>query len=341
MSRCHTKGAYVKLRHGECRAAAEATATPRNLTMRTNTPALRLLALALSLLALPARGQDLPELRFEAPPELQPVVETLARVDRQRLDEAVWVTGARRPQRSIRVVLADERSEQARNTPDWVAGYAYGALGLIVLFPARSPTYPDSTLEEVLLHEISHVLTDRAAGGRPVPRWFNEGLAMYVGRPWNLEDRSRVTWTLLVDDEPTLTDLDDAFGGGRTSAARAYAISGAFVRDLVRRHGKRFPAQLLREVSRGTAFEDAFFRASGEEVSRAEEMFWHRHGIWYRWVPVLTSSVTLWMAITLLALVAMRRRRLRDAALMRRWEEEEAEEARRRLLELAETEDVN
>jgi len=304
-------------------------------------PVRYLFGLALLSLAHLGWAQDLPELRFEAPPKLQPVVETLARVDRQRLDEAVWVTGARLPHAPIRITLADERSAQATNTPDWVSGYAYGALGQIVLFPARSPTYPDATLEEVLLHEVSHVLTARAAGGRAVPRWFNEGLAMYVGRPWSLEDRSRVTWTLLVDEEPSLEELEASFGGGRTATARAYAISGAFVRDLVRRHGKRFPAQLLREVARGTAFDDAFFRASGEEVSRAQASFWRRHGIWYRWVPVLTSSVTLWLVITLLALVAMRKRRLRDAALMRQWEEEEEEAARRRLLELSEGVDVN
>jgi len=40
-------------------------------------------------------------------------------------------------------------------------------------------------------------------------------------------------------------------------------------------------------------------------------------------VPVLTSSVTLWLLITLLALWAIRRRRARDAALRRIWEEEE------------------
>ena len=304
--------------------------------MTSSKSARLLFLLALCLLARPGLAQELPELRFEAPAKLQPVVETLSQVDRQRMDEAVWVTGARWPHAPIRVTLVDERSAPARNTPDWVAGYAYGALGQIVLFPARSPTYPDSTLEEVLLHEVSHVLTARAAGGRPVPRWFNEGLAMYVGRPWSLEDRSRVTWTLLVDDEPTLDQLETAFGGGRTEVARAYAISGAFVRDLVRRHGKRFPAQLLREVARGTDFDNAFFRASGEEVSLAQASFWRRHDIWYRWIPVLTSSVTLWLVITLLALVAMRKRRLRDQARMRQWEEEEAEAVRRRFLELSE-----
>jgi hypothetical protein len=40
-------------------------------------------------------------------------------------------------------------------------------------------------------------------------------------------------------------------------------------------------------------------------------------------VPILTSSVTLWLLVTLLALWAMKHRRQRDAARRRVWDEEE------------------
>ena len=46
----------------------------------------------------------------------------------------------------------------------------------------------------------------------------------------------------------------------------------------------------------------------------AGESFWSRQTFWYRWVPLLTSSVTLWILVTMLALWAMRKRRARDAA---------------------------
>ena len=46
-------------------------------------------------------------------------------------------------------------------------------------------------------------------------------------------------------------------------------------------------------------------------------------------MPVLTSSVTLWLLITLLALWAMRHRRQRDAAQRRIWEEEDERERQR------------
>jgi hypothetical protein len=104
---------------------------------------------------------------------------------------------------------------------------------------------------------------------------------------------------------------------------RAYAVSGAFVHDLLRRHGTGTAAELLDGVAIGLPFSEAFFRATGLTPSQAESSFWHRHAFWYRWVPLLTSSMVLWIGITLLALVAFRSRRKRDAALLQQWEDEE------------------
>ena len=58
-------------------------------------------------------------------------------------------------------------------------------------------------------------------------------------------------------------------------------------------------------------------------LERWEEGFWRRRLLWDRWVPVLTSSVTVWVGITLLALYAIRKRRQRDATIRARWELEE------------------
>ncbi|HEY4595212.1 MAG TPA: hypothetical protein VIJ02_02335, partial [Thermoanaerobaculia bacterium] len=105
-----------------------------------------------------------------------------------------------------------------------------------------------------------------------------------------------------------------------------------FVRDLFDRYGQDVAARILQGVSRGLAFPDAFRAATGDSLAAAESSFWDRQTFWYRWVPVLTSSVTLWMIVTLLALWAIKRRRQRDAALRQMWD---AEDERLRLAAVA------
>jgi hypothetical protein len=265
----------------------------------------RLWTILVATLVLAALGTpfssalEAPRLEVEAPPELTALAERIYNQDPRRLEATMELLGLTQPGPPIRVILAAEDSSVALGTPTWVSGFAYGNLGVIVLFPDRTPAYPDTSFEELLFHELSHVLAARAAAGHPIPRWFNEGMAMYIGRSWNLEDRSRMTLALLVDRQVSLAALDQNFAGNRGEMRRAYAISGAF------------------------PFEEAFYRRTGVDFVHAEERFWHSHSIWYRWVPILTSSATLWMAITLLSLFAVKRRRDRTAEIKRQWEEEE------------------
>ncbi len=265
----------------------------------------------------------LPEILVEAPPELEGTAERLRRVDSLKLAGIVELVGLREAGPPIRVILAPEGSETATSAPSWVSGYAYGSLGVIVLFPERTPSYPDSSLPELLRHEIAHVLIARAAGGHPVPRWFNEGLAMLAADVWRLSDRSRLTVTLVFRGETTISELEALFAGESSDVARAYALSGAFVRDIALRYRDTAPAEVLALVAVGTPFEEAFLRGTGRTVDQAERSFWRRHSFWYRWFPIVTSSVTGWTLITFLFLFATWRKRRRIEELRRRWDEEE------------------
>src|SRR5262245_47117526 len=124
----------------------------------------------------------------------------------------------------MRVVLAGDTSEWARQVPPWAAGFAVGEAGLIVLFPSRSPVYPHDTLEDVLRHEVAHVLISRAAEGHAVPRWFHEGMAVAVERPWDLEDRTRLASALLFGPRIGVAAIDALFLGDEGSQQRAYVL---------------------------------------------------------------------------------------------------------------------
>lgn len=262
-------------------------------------------------------------LEVDAPPELEPTARRIRAFPPEELESAQRLVGLEEPGLPIRVYLAPEGSGAALAVPPWVAGYAYSDRGIVVLLPARTPTYPDSSLEDLLRHEVAHVLVARAAGNRPLPRWFQEGMAMIAGLSWGLDDRARLTLTLVADRQIPLDELDRRFQGTGAQAHRAYAISGAFVRNLLERHGPESPGRILAGVREGLSFEDAFLRATGETLEDAESAFWRLQSFWYRWVPILTSSALLWILITLLFLWAVKRRRARDAALRRMWEEEE------------------
>lgn len=283
--------------------------------------ALGALGFASAVLLTPAMAGPAPTLEIEAPPELAADAERLRQLPASALDQTARLVGEAGGE-AIVVSLVPENAPVAREAPAWVAGYAYGSLSRIVLFPERVPRYPNSTLEELLLHEVAHVLLDRAAGHRPLPRWFHEGLASVAGGPWDLRDGGRLSLAMLRSRELSPQQIDRLFQSPGT-VSRGYAVATALVRDLLRRHGEELIPDLLAGVRQGEGFEITFRRVTGLTPPEAAQTFWRREVFWYRWLPVLTSSATLWIAVTLLALVAIRRRRQRDAETAARWEAEE------------------
>ncbi len=273
-----------------------------------------------------ARQPTPPALRFETP-DFRPVDEPrLRRLDGDQLRTIVQLVGLEDPGPPIRVMLAPEDSELARATSSWIAGFADGATGTVVLFPSRSLRYPHDSLEDVLRHEVAHILIVRAADGQAVPRWFNEGLAVVAERAWLFEDRWRLEWALLSAEQVRMDEVNDLFQAGSSGAGGAYALASAFVRHIIETEGSDIPARILAALANGVSFEVAFEQATGRPLADAERGFYVELTSWTRRLPLLTSPFVLWMIVTLLALSAIYVGRRRSAERRRKWAEEDARE---------------
>ena len=296
-------------------------------------PAAVVLALAMLVAGAvrPAAQPRLPVLEIDAPASLRTVAERVARFPLSGLADAMRLAGLTDPGPPIDVVLIAEDSELARGTPSWISGFADAERSLVVLFPGRTRLYPTDSLEALLQHEVAHVLFSRAARGRPIPRWFNEGLALAAERPVGFEDRSRVAWTRIRHGEISMADLERLFTGGPAATRRAYAVSSALVGDVLDRHGDAVAGRILAGLGRDRSFPRAFQEATGEPLEAAVDRFWRRP-VWIRWVAFAGQPFYQWMVITVLALCAIYAHRRRRAEQRRRWEEEEEHELAEDLL---------
>jgi hypothetical protein len=157
-------------------------------------------------LATSARAASM-DVTVRAPASLTGVAERVRTMEWPPLEEALVRAGLEPPPR-VRVTLVAEDDPDARATPSWIVGQAFGSLDVVV-FPARVGAYPYSSLESVLWHEVVHLALSVQARGQPLPRWFHEGVAMSVERGWGFTSQARLA--LAAAGEPGLADLDRLF----------------------------------------------------------------------------------------------------------------------------------
>lgn len=267
-----------------------------------------------------ARQRGELDLTVETPASLAPAAERVRRMDRQPLAEALARAGLAIPP-EIRVTVIAEEDPRARATPAWIVGLASGQRD-IAIFPERIGSYPYDSLESVVWHEVVHLALAAQAGNRPLPRWFHEGVAMSVERGWGVT--SQVRFLLAAGGSAGLGDLERLFNSEtQPETATAYLLAAALVSDLRQRHGAAVPGAIVDRVAHGAGFAEALALETGDTPEEAAARAWGVYRRWTSWIPAVTSAISLWIGILVLAVfafVATLRKRWRRR---RQWDREE------------------
>ena len=147
---------------------------------------------------------------------------------------------------------ADFQRLQPGRTPDWADGTAWPNHGLIFLkTPSIRPGNADP-LEQVLDHELVHILLGQAFDGRPVPRWFQEGMAQFYSGEATFEKAIALARNDFGLEPLPLANITGGFPPDPARAQLAYAQSADFIAWLHARGGDASLRTLVRELAAGT-----------------------------------------------------------------------------------------
>lgn len=273
--------------------------------------------------AAPAQAQEQPpavDLSVEAPASLAPAAGRVRRMDLGGFGGSLAAAGLAMPGR-LDITLIPDSDPRASGSPPWIVGLA-GGTSHVVIFPDRIGTYPHGSLESVVRHEIVHLALDGRAAGRPLPRWFHEGVATALESGWHTGDEVRLLLAAL--DPPSVADIHRLFASNAyPDTALAYRLSAALVNEIRDRHGPAVPGAIAAGVAEGASFERAFRAATGEDVEAAADRAWGGYRRISRWLLVATDPAAAWTLILALAAVAFVFRWRRRREQRRRWSSED------------------
>lgn len=210
----------------------------------------------------------------------------------------------------------------------YAAGETYMPTRLVLLSLTEPVGGGATDLETTFHHELAHVALYDAVGGRHVPLWFNEGLAVHESGEHPVQ-RMKVLWdaTLFRQLLP-LGDLDRRFPMHQDDVSIAYAESADVVRFLLRGKDRLRFVSLIERVRDGAPFDHALADAYGTDVRKLEFQWREDCAKRNTFAPMLASGSFVWV-LAFGAMVLGYRRRRRDAqATLARWEKEEQLEAK-------------
>jgi hypothetical protein len=232
------------------------------------------------------------------------------------------------PGARMRVYLARSEAQfrdlQPGEPPRWADGTAWPASALIYLKAPRLRPGTAKPLEDVLDHEIVHVVLGQAFGPRPVPTWLQEGLTQLVQREFSPEMTRSIARGSLGKKLLTLPELDAGFPEDPLRAQLAYAQSADFLAFMRNRYGEEALERLIREMASGASVSAAVRLSTGEFLEDVDLAWRSRLERSDLWVSGLVQDNLWWgvgaVLIVVGGLLRMRRKRER----MRAWEREEA-----------------
>jgi hypothetical protein len=178
------------------------------------------------------------------------------------------------------VVLIQDRQlfqRHAGNAP--IVGYAVPGNNLIVIDCSRLHIRPHR-LDNVLKHEMVHLMLHHHIRGGRLPRWLDEGVAQRISdgiaELLVVPRRSVFQQALLTGEYIQLQDLAHGFPVEKKYLILAYEESRSFVDFIVEKYGESALFEILEFLKDGSDLHQAFtasLDASPEEI----EARWIRH----------------------------------------------------------------
>ena len=207
--------------------------------------------------------------------------------------------------------------------PDWGVGAA-DPVNLAIYLKAPGSDGWIHSYEQVAIHEYAHIYLHVRAGRSPeVPRWLDEGFAMYAAFEWGMESHLRLARAAWSGHLLELSSLDDVNSFRGEKAALAYTQSFAAYQFFEDQYGRQGVVDLLNGLASGLAFGQAFLRATGSPFPEFQAALRLQLKEQTSVLSLLSDSALWWGLLALLIVAGWWYKKRRAREIERRWQVED------------------
>ena len=226
---------------------------------------------------------------------------------------------------SVYVCQTQEIFDQltGHTVPDWGEGVADASRNAIIL-KSSSLFEKRRRLSKLVRHELIHILIAQMVGfPKPIPRWFNEGLACYFSYDEEFSAGKAISKAMLSGSVLSTEEIDDVLQFQTAKARLAYEQSFALVKFMEEEFGNLAAVDVVRQLAKGATFDNAFVGITGEELAEFELRWLNHIEQKYRWRFLLDFETFVWIFMVLLFIFVFVAIKIKNRRTMKRWDKEE------------------
>jgi len=226
----------------------------------------------------------------------------------------------------VSVYVADTEYEfvsmVGKSFPDWGIGCAIPARNLIILKSPLRFKY-NRPFSQVVIHELAHIFLGKLSRGKRIPRWLDEGFAMYQSQEWRIGQDVAVARAVLTGSVLPLSQIESVNAFRESKAQLAYTESFLAVSYLYREYGEGTIKELVTHLANGTSIDLAFIRTIGSNYLSFRLEFEKYIKAKYNWVSFFGDTFLIWIGLAFLIVFLYLLKRRYTKKTLKEWELEE------------------
>lgn len=202
--------------------------------------------------------------------------------------------------------------------PAWSGAFALPQQRLLVV---KSPRWdrPENNLQKALIHELVHLALYDRTDHQQLPRWLEEGLALFYESPRDWDYPVILSKALYTRSLIPLSEIDEVLSFQKSRADLAYQESYSATAYFLSVYDVDGLRVLLDGFKQKQPVNDNFIKATGSSfpVFEKEWQAFIQKNYNYSWLSELESL--LWLFILLLSIWAFFWIRHRNRKILQRW----------------------
>ncbi len=209
-------------------------------------------------------------------------------------------------------------TRMTRDLPRWVAAVAIPSHHKVML---KSPAWDNQNnrYRQILAHELMHLLLYQIVGNRALPRWLDEGLALFYSQDLRFKTLTALSKAAATRSLLSLQQIDHVLQFQPLKAELAYEQSYSAVHYLLFTYDIDALRSILAGIRQGGDLDEIFQQATGSLFADFEREWQHYVYDNYRWVWLSDVDEYLWVVILLLGVLAVYAIRRRNRQKMSEW----------------------